>query len=83
MQGLKNLQEGKKFVRLPQEELGIFYTMDCYVFLCRYEVLPEEDESDVEEEQGSEIENEGNDEEKVDAKKVCHLSLIVLKHHLL
>uniref|UniRef100_A0A915M8J2 Gelsolin-like domain-containing protein n=1 Tax=Meloidogyne javanica TaxID=6303 RepID=A0A915M8J2_MELJA len=28
--------EGKKFVRLPKEELGIFYTMDCYVFLCRY-----------------------------------------------
>jgi hypothetical protein len=21
---------------LPKEELGIFYTKDCYVFLCRY-----------------------------------------------
>lgn len=28
--------EGKKFVRLPEEELGHFYSMDCYVFLCRY-----------------------------------------------
>lgn len=28
--------EGKKFVRLPEEELGHFYAMDCYVFLCRY-----------------------------------------------
>ncbi|VDM10781.1 unnamed protein product [Wuchereria bancrofti] len=43
--------EGKKFVRLPQEELGTFYTMDCYVFLCRYEVIPEEDETDLDEEE--------------------------------
>ncbi|KAL1132057.1 hypothetical protein AAG570_010015 [Ranatra chinensis] len=28
--------EGKKFVRLPEEELGHFYSCDCYVFLCRY-----------------------------------------------
>jgi hypothetical protein len=28
--------EGKKFVRLPENELGIFHTGDCYVFLCRY-----------------------------------------------
>lgn len=28
--------EGKKFVRLPEEELGIFHTGECYVFLCRY-----------------------------------------------
>lgn len=28
--------EGKKFVRLPEEELGHFYSADCYVFLCRY-----------------------------------------------
>ncbi|TKR57749.1 hypothetical protein L596_030409 [Steinernema carpocapsae] len=32
--------EGKKYVRLPNHELGIFYTMDCYVFLCRYSVGP-------------------------------------------
>ncbi|KAK0418524.1 hypothetical protein QR680_013613 [Steinernema hermaphroditum] len=36
--------EGKKYVRLPNHELGIFYTMDCYVFLCRYSVGPESDE---------------------------------------
>lgn len=45
------LQEGKKFVRLPQEELGTFYTMDCYVFLCRYEVIPEDNETDLDEEE--------------------------------
>ncbi|XP_025833718.1 protein flightless-1 [Agrilus planipennis] len=28
--------EGRKFVRLPEEELGHFYSMECYVFLCRY-----------------------------------------------
>lgn len=28
--------EGKKFVRLPEDELGHFYSKDCYVFLCRY-----------------------------------------------
>ncbi|KAL7745344.1 hypothetical protein ACLKA6_015362 [Drosophila palustris] len=28
--------ENKKFVRLPEEELGHFYTGECYVFLCRY-----------------------------------------------
>lgn len=43
--------EGKKFVRLPEEELGHFYSEDCYVFLCRYlpplESDEEEDEEDV------------------------------------
>ncbi|XP_015604382.1 protein flightless-1 [Cephus cinctus] len=28
--------EGRKFVRLPEEERGHFYSGDCYVFLCRY-----------------------------------------------
>lgn len=36
--------EGKKFVRLPEEEHGHFYTGECYVFLCRYCIPPEEDE---------------------------------------
>lgn len=36
--------EGKKFVRLPEEEIGHFYSGDCYVFLCRYWVPLEEDE---------------------------------------
>lgn len=31
--------EGKKFVRLPEDELGHFYSADCYVFLCRYWVV--------------------------------------------
>jgi len=40
--------EGKKFVRLPEEENGQFFTEDCYVFLCRYWVpveTPAEDEA--------------------------------------
>lgn len=39
--------EGKKFVRLPEEELGHFYSQDCYVFLCRYWV-PVDDADDGE-----------------------------------
>ncbi|XP_025115858.1 LOW QUALITY PROTEIN: protein flightless-1 homolog [Pomacea canaliculata] len=45
--------EGKKFVRLPDEELGMFYSEDCYVFLCRYWVpvdLPEGEEEEIDEE---------------------------------
>ena len=29
--------EGKKFVKLPEEEKGVFHSGDSYVFLCRYE----------------------------------------------
>lgn len=36
------LDKGKRFVELPKEEFGHFYTDDCYVFLCRYYVPPEE-----------------------------------------
>ncbi|KAL3090287.1 hypothetical protein niasHS_006739 [Heterodera schachtii] len=48
--------EGKKFVRLPQNEFGIFHSMDCYVFLCRYFI-----DDDDEEEEGAEDEEEAND----------------------
>lgn len=41
--------EGKKFVRLPEEELGNFYTGECYVFLCRYCIPVEEEDFEVEE----------------------------------
>lgn len=37
--------EDKKFVRLPEEEFGQFYSGDCYVFFCRYCIPPEEDEA--------------------------------------
>lgn len=36
--------EGKKFIRLPEEELGIFFSSECYVFLCRYCIPVEEPE---------------------------------------
>ncbi|XP_076366000.1 FLII actin remodeling protein isoform X2 [Tachypleus tridentatus] len=45
--------EGKKFVKLPKEEIGHFYSEDCYVFLCRYWVVlePLEGEELTEEEE--------------------------------
>ncbi|CAH0380666.1 unnamed protein product [Bemisia tabaci] len=45
--------EGKRFVRLPEDELGHFYSGDCYVFLCRYWVPGDEDEEDGERNQNS------------------------------
>lgn len=42
--------EGKKFIRLPEEELGIFHSGECYVFLCRYCIpLDDEDQENGEE----------------------------------
>jgi len=41
--------EGKKFTRLPEEEIGHFYSEDCYVFLCKYLVPLEIDEDEDEE----------------------------------
>lgn len=40
--------EGRHFVRLPDHEIGIFHSCDCYVFLCKY-IMPAEpeDESDA------------------------------------
>uniref|UniRef100_A0A914YJP1 Gelsolin-like domain-containing protein n=1 Tax=Panagrolaimus superbus TaxID=310955 RepID=A0A914YJP1_9BILA len=48
--------QGRKFVKLPSNEFGTFYTMDCYVFLCRYGV-PNED-SDISDEEGEEGDEE-------------------------
>lgn len=53
--------ENKKFVRLPDEELGHFYSDECYVFLCRY-CIPADDEE--EEEVGDE-----RDAEEVDGEE--------------
>ncbi|KAI1729403.1 gelsolin repeat domain-containing protein [Ditylenchus destructor] len=55
--------EGKKFVRLPSNEFGTFYTMDCYVFLCRYYVMSEED-SDISDEDRSSEEKEDETKKK-------------------
>ncbi|XP_063624360.1 protein flightless-1 [Cydia splendana] len=38
--------EGRHFVRLPDSELGVFHSQDCYVFLCRYILPAPEDESE-------------------------------------
>lgn len=63
--------EGKRFVQLPKEELGIFYTADCYVFLCKYWVPLDEDE----EEEGNpetETEKQRLDESQVDFQCVVY-----------
>ncbi|XP_013145269.1 PREDICTED: protein flightless-1 [Papilio polytes] len=40
--------EGRFFVRLPDHELGLFYSHDCYVFLCRYVLPAEPDQENTE-----------------------------------
>ena len=50
--------EGKKFVHLPEEEKGQFYSQNCYVFVCRYLYPPDKDE---EESEGSDEEDEEED----------------------
>lgn len=45
--------EGKKFVKLPDNELGHFYSDDSYVFLCRYWV-PQDDSDDESHEEPAE-----------------------------
>ncbi|CAH0398250.1 unnamed protein product [Chilo suppressalis] len=52
--------EGRHFVRLPENELGVFYSCDCYVFLCRY-VLPAEPEDETDGSNGIEA-DEGESE---------------------
>lgn len=44
--------EGKRFTKLPEDEVGHFFSEDCYVFLCRYWVPL--DESDDEENENPE-----------------------------
>ncbi|KAF7636898.1 hypothetical protein Mgra_00003638 [Meloidogyne graminicola] len=61
--------EGKKFVRLPKEELGIFYTMDCYVFLCRYFDYSEELS---ENETSKNVEEEEEEDKEVEFKCVVY-----------
>ncbi|KRX42887.1 Protein flightless-1 -like protein [Trichinella murrelli] len=59
--------EGKRFNRLPPEEFGIFYSSDCYVFLCRYSVPPEGiDEVQSGEIQAEEAKVAGDGEEEAD-----------------
>lgn len=46
--------ENKKFVRLPENEIGQFYSEDCYLYFCKYWKVEEEDED-----------KEGNEEEPI------------------
>ena len=57
--------EGRKFVRLPEEEVGHFYSHDCYVFLCRYWIPPESDDE-------NNNQNGSEDDENPDASQRTH-----------
>ncbi|XP_022093580.1 protein flightless-1 homolog isoform X2 [Acanthaster planci] len=58
--------EGKKFVRLPDKEIGHFYSGDSYVFLCRYWVPKDVPEGDEEEKKASEDADGHEDDEEDD-----------------
>ena len=60
--------QGKKFVKLPSNEFGTFYTMDCYVFLCRYGV-PNDDSECSDEEEAEDEEGENDEPKKNSAKE--------------
>ena len=53
--------EGKKFVKLPEAERGIFHSTDSYVYLCRYWVPANEHDQDE-----VDTGDEGEDEEPED-----------------
>jgi hypothetical protein len=55
--------EGKKFVRLPENELGVFYTGDCYVFLCRYWIPVEAAAADGKEDSQQQREDDAIEED--------------------
>ncbi|XP_071963998.1 protein flightless-1 homolog [Antedon mediterranea] len=62
--------ENKKFVRLPENELGHFYSGDCYVFLCRYWVPKEvEEKPDVE---GGDKTDDDEDEEDSQEDEIAY-----------
>ena len=50
--------EGKKFVHLPEEEKGQFYSQNCYVFVCRYLYAPELAEDEELDEDDENVEDE-------------------------
>lgn len=58
--------EGKKFVKLPEDEFGHFYSQDCYVFMCRYWVLPENENAN-----GSEDNHDSVCDEEVEEDFKC------------
>lgn len=59
--------ENKRFVRLPDEELGQFYSEESYLFICKYWKVDESDEQQSGEQSGSKANgNEDNSEENGD-----------------
>ena len=51
--------EGKKFTKLPEQEMGHFYSEGCYVYLCKY-WLPLDDESLTSSQEGDDEESESD-----------------------
>lgn len=50
--------EGKKFVKLPEAERGIFHSADSYVYLCRYWIPGDDPEGDLDDEEEDEAEDD-------------------------
>lgn len=62
--------EGKKFVKLPEDEIGHFYSQDCYVFMCRYWV-PSESDNDAATGSDATSQVEGNEDEDPEEDFKC------------
>ena len=50
--------EGKKFVKLPEEERGVFHSGDSYVYLCRYFIPADDPPEDTEGQEDDEPEED-------------------------
>ena len=54
--------EGKKFVKLPEDEWGVFHSNDSYVYLCRY-ASPLDDPPPAEGGEGGGVDGDDAEEE--------------------
>ncbi|CAF0824220.1 unnamed protein product [Brachionus calyciflorus] len=46
--------ENKKFVHLPENEIGQFYSEDCYIYICKYWKIEDEEEEGKEDDENAE-----------------------------
>jgi hypothetical protein len=56
--------ENKKFVRLPEKEIGQFYSGDSYLFVCKYWKIDENETTSAANNQGDGNENENSQEDE-------------------
>lgn len=60
--------ENKRFVRLPENEVGQFYSEDSYLFVCKYWKVDETDKPVNPQEEGNEEEEEAQGETSIECK---------------